>query len=566
MIAFCMICVTASSCQTTFYVDPNFTGTRNGSASNPWQSLNDTGAWSAINTALANGPATVYFSARQPGSNTPEISTIQINLSQRTNTSTNVLTLDGISQYNTNSATPSWTTNATPVACLGSSCAWYTAPKFTIQATTPLFGSTTPSNCPGFFTVQGFSFQATEGQSADATYLHDLTFQYNEATRIATGSYGPGVIVGPANAGPCGAGGSPGGPDNLTVQYNYIHATWGECIYVGASTPDPWSSAGAGEDLEYHNLALTCGVNCNTGQNYIIKGNIIESCASWGGQGDGIDVKDGHANLQLINNTIRTTKACSSCGLQAPGNDGQGIVLESGSLVDGNYVESPYHQCFPTFSGWNNGAGRGSITYRNNMCINANSGIGTNTGFHWYAAQSCSAPAYMPSCGGGSTVSPWSSVTYYSNNVYIAAGCFVVDSGNAAGGTNIENNVCSSSTSGGITAAAGELGTHDYNDFYNITGTTISYAGSFNCPSISASEPHSLCTDPQFVSTSTPYRDVNFMLQTGSPVATAGIDLFALFTDDYFGYIRSIPWSMGAAAVDTTGTVAPPSNLSATAK
>src|SRR6266446_4408009 len=91
--------------QTNYYVDPDYTGgTRNGNAPNPWRSLSDTVTnppWGVINAALASGPVNVYFSARKASSNTNQTSTVQLSM-QRTNGSANVLTLDGISQYNTN--------------------------------------------------------------------------------------------------------------------------------------------------------------------------------------------------------------------------------------------------------------------------------------------------------------------------------------------------------------------------------------------------------------------------------------------------------------------------------
>src|SRR5437660_489427 len=98
--------------QTNYYVDPDYTGgARNGNASNPWHSLFDTVTntpWTVINTALASGPVNVYFSARKAASDTNQTSTIEIAV-ERTDTSTNVLTLDGNSKYNTNISFPSWT-------------------------------------------------------------------------------------------------------------------------------------------------------------------------------------------------------------------------------------------------------------------------------------------------------------------------------------------------------------------------------------------------------------------------------------------------------------------------
>src|SRR5262249_30841726 len=46
------------------YVDPDFTGTPNGTGAAPWRYL-DASAWSTINTELATGDVTVFFSARE---------------------------------------------------------------------------------------------------------------------------------------------------------------------------------------------------------------------------------------------------------------------------------------------------------------------------------------------------------------------------------------------------------------------------------------------------------------------------------------------------------------------
>src|SRR5215831_7305020 len=105
LIFFAFVYVEAGSGQTSFYVDPAFSsGNRNGNQTTPWQSLSDSGAWSAINTALKSGNVTVFFSATGA-------STAAVQLGSRTDTSTHRLILDGISQVNTNSSSPSWKTN-----------------------------------------------------------------------------------------------------------------------------------------------------------------------------------------------------------------------------------------------------------------------------------------------------------------------------------------------------------------------------------------------------------------------------------------------------------------------
>ena len=270
-----------------------------------------------------------------------------------------------------------------------------------------------------------------KGNRANLTYLHDITIQYNEFTRTATGSLGPGVIIGPAQHGPCHTGaarpsGTDSGPDNVTVQYNYIHATWGECIYIGASSSDPFNPAGGTTNQQYEagvsgdNLqcgngctsnSLVCTTTnlqastCSTGANYLVAYNTLESCASWGGQGDGTDVKDGHTNLRVIGNTYRTSLACTGCGSNGPGNDGQGPLFESGAQEIGNYIEAPGHQCTPIYSSWNNSVGRGDMEIINNMCINANSGSGSNVAFN----------VWPPTQTGEAT---WSTVEMYNNTVY----------------------------------------------------------------------------------------------------------------------------------------------------
>jgi hypothetical protein len=516
LIVFAVLCVKASVAQTSFYIDPAFTGgTRTGSQSQPWHSLSDSGAWSAINSALAGGNVTVFFSATGSSTNA-------VGLGSRTDSSTHVLTLDGISQKNTNSNTPSWVANVTPQPCKfdAPGCEWASAPKFTVTATTPFAGTDSAGNCNGFFTIQGFTIHNTEGQTADLTYIHDLIFQYNDASRTGTGSYGPGIIAGPGNGGP-GCGGS--GPRNVTIQYNRIHATWGECLYIGASTPDPPGNG-----------------NASTGDNYLIQGNVVESCASWGAQGDGMDIKDGHTNLRVLNNTVRPSKACTSCGSNGPGSDGQGIVFESASLIDGNYVEAPGHNCIVGGEAWNNTIGRGALRVSNNIAVNCHSGVGQNNGIAFFSPTSTGV---------------WSSVGLYNNSIFNTLdNCISIQSGQNAGSFTVENNTCQQ-TGGGVSGGSA-LATHNFNDYFNA-GVTCPVSG----------EANSVCVNPQFVSTATPYVDTNFKLQSTSPVALAGFNLSSLFSKDYFGNIRTVPWAMSASVAGGSSTSSapnPPTGLVAT--
>jgi hypothetical protein len=85
---------------TEFYVDPDFAGSiQDGQAATPWSYLGggSSTAWAAINSALDAGDVTIYFSARQAGSDTNETAAWELYL-YRTNSSSYRLTLDGMSR------------------------------------------------------------------------------------------------------------------------------------------------------------------------------------------------------------------------------------------------------------------------------------------------------------------------------------------------------------------------------------------------------------------------------------------------------------------------------------
>src|SRR5208283_2578002 len=557
VIIFAMVCIKISVGQTTFYVDPAFSGTRNGSASKPWQSLSDNvspSPWSSINAALANGPVTVYFSACNTTctANTVTATALAIN---RTDTGTNRLTLDGISQYNTSESSPAWVSNVTPAPCTGFRCAasqtWSTAPHFQIGVAgtgvdDPISSNATFDNCQGYITVQGFRVYRSNDQVMNLTYIHDLTVQYNEGSAVPGGSTGPGVYVGPANNGPCHTGaarpnGTDSGPDNVTVQYNYIHDTYEDNFYDGASTGDPPGYGGS----EYTTLNLNCTTACSTGANHLIQYNTFESSADAGGtENEGIDIKDGHASLQIIGNTIRPTLAATT-----PNAIGPGINLESGGLISGNYIEAPMTVAIAAQIGWNNKVGRSSLTVENNIIVNVNTNAGHNSGIEVFSSSYSEATQL------------WQAVGIYDNtlhNVGNVAGypCIVLDPAISPSAVAIvQNNIMANCDAGaaGFTASPGTLATHSNNLYYQATA--------LNGASCSGSEPGVVCSNPQFVSTGTPYEDVNFALQAGSPAIGAGANLSSVFTTDYFGSTRTVPWDMGAIGGTSGGPPNPPTAL-----
>jgi hypothetical protein len=530
---------------TTFWLDPDVSaGTHTGTTTNPWQTLN----WTSINSALSTGPVVVNFSACPQtgcaGGTASQASTAGINYA-RTNytlacagsTTICTLTLDGMSFWNPSDSSPpaTWNSNvAAPQLCKwdAAGCAWASASRFTITAGSPFGSNGTVTNCEGGGIIQGFNFIATSAQPIDGIYLSNMTFQNLDYTAVGS-TVGPGAIVGPGNNGP-GKGGfgcaaqPAGGPDNITWQYNHAHNTFGECLYIGASTPDPVQSATPNQVTEDPGLG-NCMPNCHTGDNYLIQGNVHESCATVGGQGDGIDVKDGHTNLRLLSNTIRTTKA----GTGTAGNDGQCLVIESATRIEANYCEgttftgATNHDGIALAEGWNTAPGRGAVTVRNNMIVNETSGVGHNAGIDMFS----------PNVGSITVSALWSSVSIQNNSVYKTNDpCVEIEGGQAATIT-VENNIGSNCVGGNI---SGTVTTKDHNDWFS-SGTP-------------SGETSTITTDPKYVSTTLPGVDVNFQLQVGSGALGTGANLSGSFTTDYFGTARSVPWNMGfwQAAVSST--------------
>ena len=109
----------------SFYVDSDWTGIRNGTASQPFAVL-DSSAWSNINSALAIDDVTIYFSARKAVSDTPSYYhaagidgvQLEIDLTLKTTSGSHLLTLDGSSFYNTSESSPFWVSYSGSNMCI----------------------------------------------------------------------------------------------------------------------------------------------------------------------------------------------------------------------------------------------------------------------------------------------------------------------------------------------------------------------------------------------------------------------------------------------------------------
>jgi hypothetical protein len=493
--ALCAPCCLSAATQ-FYYVDPNFAGGgRNGEASTPWQSLAEAGAWTAINTALGSSNVYIYFSARAAGADTNQLTATACTL-ERVDMGANTLSLDGMSQYNSNDSTPSWS------AYSGTS-------RFWIHSTYPMNSNNTspPYTNRVNIAIRGFYLQAVDGQVAGLYGTSNVVFEFNWCTTDAGASTGPTIHFAVPNQ--HSTNGNINGIHHqyITIRSNVIFNTFGEGIYIGASTGDPPGVAG------YH----------PTGSNIVIAWNLMTNCGLRGGQGDYMDIKDGNIDLWITNNTMVATSAFS-------GGDNQGILIESGTLIGENLIigaSGMERNGIAVGAAWDNTAGRTNLVIRNNRIITPQVNGIRNVG--------ASATAYN-----------WTNVFFYNNSVYNpVSGSGINLSGNF-GPSQIKNNILFGA---GISeypydTATGLSVSHSNNVIYNASDS-VRYAfgegGSFGASDVLTFEPSAVKTDPEFTSTAT------LQIPANSSAVNAGAAL-TQFSVDYLGTSRpqGSVWDIGA--------------------
>jgi len=282
-----------------FYVDPDFAGQgQNGSPGKPWSSIRGAEAWQAINAALAKGPVTVYFSARQADVDQPQTIHEFVEC-RRSDTSTNRLTLDGMSKYNTSDRKPSWIDYSGPHTCC------ITDQKGQRALGWEMGSASSPKQ--NYVTIRGFECTgpgARVGFAGDQVvfehlYIHDVT------------EIGPGILV-------FGTFKGEGGVvkrvmdecTDMTIRDCRIENVYGEGIYIGCL---------------YHfwlkEEAFRKAVG-NEHSNVTIERVVIKNTGVGGGQGDGIDFKVGITNI--------TVRDCDISGVSGMA----GIILSSSVIED----------------------------------------------------------------------------------------------------------------------------------------------------------------------------------------------------------------------------------------
>jgi hypothetical protein len=235
--SFCLVILLAcflsgeAHATTEFYVDPTSTNSRrNGSGANPWCVLNP-GAWSAINSALAGDDVVIYFSARQAGSEVDEIyasacggsTPTDIDTARRTDVSPHRLTLDGISFYNTNDASPSWSAYGTVCSPASKACA-------NVRA----IGNQNIRHIKySNLTFNGFRITAGTGKGYTICGDH-IVVSNSDVSHKPGVTQGPAVLIVPTSDAERGGSGTYCPVmDDVQIFGNTIHDTFGEGIYIG---------------------------------------------------------------------------------------------------------------------------------------------------------------------------------------------------------------------------------------------------------------------------------------------------------------------------------------------
>jgi len=479
---------------TRFYVDPDWTGEQTGAPESPWVRLTDR-AWETIDKALAESDVTVYFSAREADADANEATTSPISI-LRTDESTHRLTVDGMSQYNTDDAKPSWEEYA------GES-------RFHIAADYPI-GSNKGTK-RSHVTIRGFDVVAgTGGRGGQGIHYwggDHVAIEHCRITKHPDVAHGPGIIFGYAWK----ADGTPenGGCTDLVIRSNVVHNVYGEGIYIGGS-----------QDVDRPAHA-----------DVTIEGNTVYDVAVYGGEGDAIDVKDGSSNVVIRSNTLYMTEA-------GAGRDG--IAMSSGGTIEGNFIYNFGRSGISLSTHWNAHPCRDATAVRNNIVVHT----GGNPEYSW---------DYGIIVSGSDDGDQYTNIGIYNNTI-----CHVqADAGGAgtglairrqATGARVLNNIVYSSADGDFDAEEGCLAEHNHNLYYTPgdDGVVARYGRErFTAAELAEFEPNSLDLDPLFVAVEPPYSPEDFGLRAASPAIGAGVPVGS-FTADFFGAVRGAAWDMGA--------------------
>jgi hypothetical protein len=398
---------------TNFYVDPDWTGAKSGTQSRPFAIL-DESVWRRINAALASGDVTVYFSALKADGVTQQSRAWFVQC-RRTDYSAHRLTLDGYSKYNSNETAPNWLANPEPdiaVAYIAGKVFKITGNRSSALGWTRFDGNdfvthnglvyccieshlASADNEPGVgpnwqlywdqhgsggtewvlnqsykcyvkqnnVTLRGFEITGTGARSSFAG--DNFIWEYNYVHDVTT--IGPGMALLYTSHPDSSAAQIVARPSTNLIFRNFrVANTYGEGFYLGSINPD---APGA--------FQLAHG---NQHSQIVIENFVIDHPGVNGGQGDGIDCKNGITYLTIRFGEI-SGYGRNGNGINLPysaTNDDQHNLVEAVFIHDSAFDGQGAQRCISAQTG---GAlstslyGYVGLTIRNCICSNSYSGI-----------------------------------------------------------------------------------------------------------------------------------------------------------------------------------------------
>jgi hypothetical protein len=548
---------------TDFYFDPDWAGTQSGTASQPWADLNISSRWATINSALASGDVTIYFSALKADGVTQQSKQMFIQI-RRYDNSSHRLTVDGYTKYNSNETTPAWLANpdtdishaylngkvfkiiggnnpidgsmalgwtrvdgndgvtngGTTYTCIeshvsSSDNAPGTGPNWTLywDAHTPLYPAGTISAWQSGVTYRCYvkqnnvtlrGFEITGKRTAGSG--DNLIFEYNwihDTTGI-----GPGLTMPDYTSYPDGSAAQiiQWPSTNITLHNFRIERTYGEGIYMGCINPDAPAAFQAAHGNQHSHI--------------LVEDFLIDNPGANGAQGDGIDCKNGITYLTVRLGEIRGFGLGAANGINVPmtaTNVNQNILIERMFIHDPNNTGTGGK--FGIYAATDQASatslyGFNGVTIRNNIVANCRRGIQFT----------------------GDTVinRPAVNGSIFNNTVYNTN----PDSGLGVG-TNVSNCIVENNFVFGGTDPSGQISSTGVTSDYNAhDGNWIS----------SGEGPHTLAlSTTQALLSVVNAAAENFHLVFGSPLIGRALAQTS-FSDDYSGATRVSPWDIDAFA------------------
>ena len=536
----------------SFYVDPDWPGPHIGTPARPWNALNAT-AWSAINAALANGDVTIYFSALKAHGVTQQSRPWFVQC-RRTNYGPHRLTLDGYAFYNSNETTPNWlanpdndishaylnrkvfkivggdnpidsnmalgwtrvdvgandfvTHNGLVYCCIESHLAssdnepgvganWrlYWDQHGTSGA--PAWSSGTTYKCyvkQNNITLRGFEITGRRSQVSGDNLIWEYIWIHD------TVLIGPGLHLNYTSYPDSSAAQIVSRPSTNLIFRNFrIERTYGEGFYLGSINPDAPAT-----------FQLAHG---NQHSHILIENFLIDHPGVNGGQGDGIDCKNGITYLTIRSGEIRGYGR-SGNGINLPysaTNKDQHNLVERVFIHGSNHDNLNAQRCIQAETGGSLSTslyGLVGLTIRNCICANSYSGIVV----------------------AGSTGQPADQIRVFNNTVYGITNIGLNVTTNITNSQVKNNFVSATGSATNIIASSGVVSDYNAHD-----GAWTSTNEGTHTLSLTRAQALAALVDPV---------GGNFHLSPRAPVIGRAL-VQTSFSDDYSGLIRGPSWDIG---------------------